>query len=99
MAFPLKFRDERGKLRTFRWERYPMVVVLPLEETAWSSDPVPVTMAMPRVVYCGPPAPLPERSRSADGRSYVCCRCSIAFRTEELRDEHERKAGHQWLSH
>lgn len=68
MAFPLSFCDERGKITRYPWREYPILVVIPGEPIVWTSDPVPVTMAMPVriVVHCGPSAPLPERSWTAE---------------------------------
>jgi hypothetical protein len=68
MAFPLTFCDQQGVIRRYLWSDYPMLVAQPMEPVMWTSDPIPVTMAMPvRVrVYCGPPAPLPKRSWTAD---------------------------------
>jgi hypothetical protein len=62
MAFPLTFRDERGKFTRYRWEGYPMVVVRgPTVEFGWDDEPFEATMMEPvRItVFCGPAAPLP----------------------------------------
>lgn len=64
MAFPLYFKDDRGVLRRYRWQEYPLMVMRPSPPRAytWSEDPKqsPIEdMGIRTVVYCGPAAPHP----------------------------------------
>ena len=65
MAFPLKFADEEGVIRTYWWFAYPLQIarVPSAHWTEWTFDNLPEVAEIPYVVdtvYCGPPSPCPH---------------------------------------